>query len=198
MSNVAWIPNASDPMPPPGAARAATSPTAQSWSVMRQPSPRPNPPRIPSSVVGWPQRPSRLRRRWDVPGGSGAAAAGNASRSAASGRTREPYTAIDFTREFRDKGPSCRRQPVAEKIDRKQLKKPDEFQLVAGRAMGWMVDHRKLVLTAGGGILAVLLLAWGLATWRTSREAKAGAALAEALELQSRPIAGESPPQPGV
>jgi tetratricopeptide (TPR) repeat protein len=86
---------------------------------------------------------------------------------------------------------------VAEKIDRKQWKKPDEYQLVAGRAMGWMVEHRKLVLMAGGGILAVLLLAWGLATWRTSREAKAGGALAEALELQSRPIAGEGPAQPG-
>jgi hypothetical protein len=86
---------------------------------------------------------------------------------------------------------------VAEKIDRKQLKKPDEFQLIAGRAMGWMVEHRRLVLAGGGGILAVLLLAWGLASWRSSREAKAGAALAEALELQSRPVAGEGPPRPG-
>ena len=85
---------------------------------------------------------------------------------------------------------------MAEKIDRKQLKKPDEFQLVAGRAMGWMVEHKRLVLGASGGVLAALLLAWGLATWRTSREAKAGAALAEALELQSRPVAGEGPSQP--
>ena len=35
---------------------------------------------------------------------------------------------------------------MAEKIDRKQLKRPDEFQLVAGRAMEWMVGHRSLVL----------------------------------------------------
>ena len=86
---------------------------------------------------------------------------------------------------------------MADKIDRKQLKKPDEFQLVAGRAMGWMVGHRNLVLGAAGALLAALLIGWGLSTWRTSREAKAGAALAEALELQSRPIAGEGPAQPG-
>ena len=86
---------------------------------------------------------------------------------------------------------------MADKIDRKQLKKPDEFQLVAGRAMGWMVGHKSLVLAAGGGLLAALLIAWGLAAWRSSREAKGGGALAEALELQSRPIAGEGPAQPG-
>jgi len=86
---------------------------------------------------------------------------------------------------------------VADKIDRKQLKRPDEFQLLAGRAMGWMVGHKRLVLGASGAILAALLIAWGLATWRTSREAKAGGALAETLELQSRPIAGEGPAQPG-
>ena len=86
---------------------------------------------------------------------------------------------------------------MAEKIDRKQLKRPDEFQLVAGRAMEWMVGHRSLVLGVGGGVLAALLIAWGVIAWRTSREAKAGAALAEALELESRPIAGEGPAQPG-
>src|SRR5262249_44792054 len=57
--------------------------------------------------------------------------------------------------------------------------------------------HKSLVLAAGGGLLAALLIAWGLATWRSSREAKGGGALAEALELQSRPIAGEGPAQPG-
>ena len=86
---------------------------------------------------------------------------------------------------------------MADKIDRKQLKRPDEFQIVAGRAMGWMVGHRNFVLGVGGAVLAALLLAWGLTAWRTSREAKAGGALAEALELQSRPIAGEAPAQPG-
>jgi tetratricopeptide (TPR) repeat protein len=86
---------------------------------------------------------------------------------------------------------------VAEKIDRKQLRRPDEFQLVAGRAMGYLVAHKGAVLGALGAIVAAALIAWGLAAWRGSREAKAGAELAEALELQSRPVASEGPSQPG-
>jgi tetratricopeptide (TPR) repeat protein len=104
--------------------------------------------------------------------------------------------AIDFTIEFREKGAFCRRPSVAEKIDRKQLKRPDEFQLIAGRAMGWMVAHRGVVGVAAAGVVAAVVLAWGLATWRGAREGQAGAELAEALELQSRPIAGEAPAQP--
>jgi tetratricopeptide (TPR) repeat protein len=86
---------------------------------------------------------------------------------------------------------------LAEKIDRKQLKRPDEFQVVAGKAMEWIVAHQAKVIGGVGAVLAVVLAAWGLSTWHESREAKAGAALAEALELQSRPIAGEGPAQPG-
>jgi len=104
--------------------------------------------------------------------------------------------AIDFTIEFRDKDAFCRRPSLAEKIDRKQLKRPDEFQVVAGRMMGWMVGHRRTVLAAAAAVVVVGALAWGLAAWRSSREDKAGAELAEALELQSRPIAGEGPAQP--
>jgi hypothetical protein len=53
------------------------------------------------------------------------------------------------------------------------------------------------VITGGAAVVAVVLLAWGFAAWRSSREAKAGGELAAALELQSRPIAGEGPAQPG-
>jgi hypothetical protein len=87
---------------------------------------------------------------------------------------------------------------VAEKVDRKQLKKPDEFQLIAGKAMEWLRAHQKKVVAVGGTVVVAVLLAWGLMLWRSSRETKAGAALAEALELQSRPLAGEAPAQPGV
>jgi tetratricopeptide (TPR) repeat protein len=86
---------------------------------------------------------------------------------------------------------------VAEKIDRKQLKRPDEFQVVAGRAMGYLVAHKGPVLGALAAVVAVALIGWGVAAWRGSRQAKAGAELAEALELQSRPVASEGPAQPG-
>jgi tetratricopeptide (TPR) repeat protein len=86
---------------------------------------------------------------------------------------------------------------VAEKLDRKQLKKPDEFQVVAGKAMGWMVAHKRLTLGAAAAVLGLALIIWGVSAWRNSRESKAGAELAEALELQSRPIAGDGRAQPG-
>ena len=86
---------------------------------------------------------------------------------------------------------------MAEKIDRKQLKRPDEFQVVAGRAMSWMVANRGPVLGAAGAVIAIVLIAWGVTAWRSSREAKAGGELAEALELQSRPISGDTASEPG-
>jgi hypothetical protein len=89
---------------------------------------------------------------------------------------------------------------VAEKLDRKQLKKPDEFQLKAGQAMDWMIAHQRALLYGVVAAIVAVLLAWGITAWRSSRESKGGAAFAEALELQSRPIAGDAaaPVQPGV
>jgi hypothetical protein len=87
---------------------------------------------------------------------------------------------------------------LSQKLDRKELKRPDDFQVVAGRTMEWLVDHRKPVLAGLAAAVAVALAAWGAAAYSSSREAKAGAALAAALELEQRPIAGEAPPVPGV
>jgi hypothetical protein len=86
---------------------------------------------------------------------------------------------------------------LAEKLDRKQLKKPDEFQVVAGKALEWVLARQKQVTAAIVAVVVVILAVWGFAAWRSSREAKAGAALSEALDLESRPIAGEGPAQPG-
>ena len=86
---------------------------------------------------------------------------------------------------------------MAEKIDRKQLKRPDEFQVVAGRAMAWMAAHQRLVLGVVAAVVAVVLTAWGVSAWRDARESKASAELAEALELLSRPVAGDGQAQAG-
>ena len=87
---------------------------------------------------------------------------------------------------------------MAEKLDRKQLKRPDEFQLVAGQAMEWLVAHQRVVMLIGGAVVVAALLAWGAAAYKSSVETRAGAALSEALELQSRPIAGDAQAQPGA
>ncbi|HWE24041.1 MAG TPA: tetratricopeptide repeat protein [Myxococcales bacterium] len=86
---------------------------------------------------------------------------------------------------------------MAQKLDRKQLKKPDEFQVVAGKAMEWIVAHQKVLLISLATVVVLIAVAWGAFSWSSSREAKAGGELAAALELQSRPLASEGPPQAG-
>ena len=49
---------------------------------------------------------------------------------------------------------------MAEKIDRKQLKRPDEFQVVAGKAMEWVAARQRQV-TLGVGAFIVLALLGG-------------------------------------
>ena len=83
---------------------------------------------------------------------------------------------------------------MSEKIDRKQLKQPDEFQQVAGKGMEWVDAHQKQVILAVVAVAVAAALGWGLSIYRTSREAKAGGDLSQALELESRPIAAEAQP----
>ncbi len=88
---------------------------------------------------------------------------------------------------------------MAQKLDRKELKKPDEFQAAAGKAMDWMIRHHKPVLAGLIAVAVAIVAAWGASSYSASRERKAGEALAGALELQSRPIASEvQPPEAGV
>ena len=87
---------------------------------------------------------------------------------------------------------------MAQKIDRKELRKPDEFQVVAGRAMTWVAGNQRTLALAFAALAAVVLLAWGASAYKASREAKAGTALSEALETASRPVASEAPATPGT
>ncbi|HEX4381646.1 MAG TPA: tetratricopeptide repeat protein [Myxococcales bacterium] len=83
---------------------------------------------------------------------------------------------------------------MAEKLDRKQLKQPDEFQVLAGKAMQWVATHQAKVVTGIVAVAVVVLAGWGFSAWRASREEKAGAALSDALEKASRPLASEAIP----
>jgi hypothetical protein len=87
---------------------------------------------------------------------------------------------------------------LAQKLDRKELKKPDEFQVVAGRVMGWIAAHQKPVLALLVALGVAILGGWAASAYSSSRDAKAGAELAVALELSSRPLASEAQGQPGV
>jgi tetratricopeptide (TPR) repeat protein len=93
---------------------------------------------------------------------------------------------------------SFRSTEVSEKLDRKQLKQPDEFQVLATKAMEWTIKHQKQVVTGIVAAAVLALVGWGVAAYRGSREEKAGGALSEALELATRPLAGEVPPGTAV
>ncbi len=96
-----------------------------------------------------------------------------------------------YTRSF-ERQPGSR--ALSEKIDRKQLKQPDEFQQVAGKGMEWVAVHQTQVILAVAAVAVAAALGWGLSLYRASREAKAGGDLSQALELESRPIAAEAQP----
>ena len=80
---------------------------------------------------------------------------------------------------------------MAEKLDRKQLKQPDEFQVFAGKAMQWVAEHQGKVVVVIVALAVITVGAWGFAAWRSAREEKAGTALSEALEIASQPLATE-------
>jgi len=87
---------------------------------------------------------------------------------------------------------------VAEKIDRKQLKRPDEFQVVAGRRDG--LDGRAPARAAGGrpppsGRGADRLGYLGVARF-TGVQGERGDSRKRS-ELLSRPVAGDAQAQPG-
>jgi hypothetical protein len=86
---------------------------------------------------------------------------------------------------------------LAHKQERKELKKPDEFQVVAGRTMDFLLAHRLQVIVGLAAVAVLAIVVWSMTTWNASREAKAGAALAQALEIDQRPIASEGNPQAG-
>jgi hypothetical protein len=86
---------------------------------------------------------------------------------------------------------------LAHKQERKELKKPDEFQVIAGKTMDWILVHRLQVVVGLAAVAVIAVVVWSLSTWNASREAKAGAALAQALAIEQRPIASEGNPQAG-
>jgi len=87
---------------------------------------------------------------------------------------------------------------LAQKLDRKQLKKPDEFQAIAGKAMEWIVAHQRPLLLGLVAVLVVIAGAWAASSYSSSREANAGGELASAFDVASRPLASEGPSDPGT
>jgi tetratricopeptide (TPR) repeat protein len=60
-----------------------------------------------------------------------------------------------------------------EKLDRKDIAAPDEFQVVSQQAVSWLVEHRMLLI---GGVVGVLLLGIGAAVVSSQRREAVGTA----------------------
>ncbi|HXN56302.1 MAG TPA: hypothetical protein VN874_08550 [Myxococcales bacterium] len=87
---------------------------------------------------------------------------------------------------------------MAEKLNRKELRKPDEFQIVAGRVMEWTRPRQLQIVGIVGAIVVISFATWGFNAYQNAREARAGEALAEAVGIESRPLAGEAYLPPGI
>jgi len=80
---------------------------------------------------------------------------------------------------------TCQRRPVArtEKLTRKDLRQPDEFQTLSRQALEWVEQNRNAVIAALGAVIVVLIAVVAYRTISQSREASAASAYAEARAL---------------
>jgi tetratricopeptide (TPR) repeat protein len=81
-------------------------------------------------------------------------------------------------------------------LSRKEMKAPDQFQVAAGEAASWLTGHRRQTLVVVGAVVAVLIAALAILTYRERTFAGASALLSEVY----RTAAGEisAVPLPGV
>lgn len=84
-------------------------------------------------------------------------------------------------------------------LSRKDMKEPDQFQVVAGEAASWLTGHRRTSLLVGGAVVAVLLVALVVSGVRERGAASAGGALSTVYkaaggELTPVPLPGVAGP----
>lgn len=79
-------------------------------------------------------------------------------------------------------------------LTRKEMKGPDRFQAIAGKAATWAAGHQRQISLAVVGLLAAVVVAAGVAIWRHGREEKAGALLYRALDTLDGLVTSASVP----
>jgi tetratricopeptide (TPR) repeat protein len=80
-------------------------------------------------------------------------------------------------------------------LTRKDMKEPDQFQVVAGQAASWLKGHGRPALVAGGVTVLVLVVALVITSLRERSAAAAGALLSDVYkaaggEISSIPLPG--------
>ncbi len=84
-------------------------------------------------------------------------------------------------------------------LSRKEMKGPDQFQVAFGRVATWVASNEKRVAWIAAGLIAVVVLGFGVSAWTGSREEKAAELLYKALEdmdgvISSVPVPSLSAP----
>lgn len=79
-------------------------------------------------------------------------------------------------------------------LTRKQMKGPDSFQVVAGRAASWVAGHQKQIAFAVVALVGLVGVVVGFGAWRQSQAQKAGALLARVLDALEGEISSVSIP----
>jgi tetratricopeptide (TPR) repeat protein len=80
-------------------------------------------------------------------------------------------------------------------LSRKEIKQPDQFQVVAGEAASWLTGHRRTSVLVAGALAVALVAGVAVMTWRERRAAGAAALLSEVYraaggEISSVPLPG--------
>lgn len=81
-------------------------------------------------------------------------------------------------------------------LTRKEMKGPDQFQVVAGEAASWLTGHRRQTVLVGAAVLAVMVLVAVVSSVRAGSARQAGAALAEVYKAAGGEVS--SVPLPGL
>jgi tetratricopeptide (TPR) repeat protein len=77
-------------------------------------------------------------------------------------------------------------------LSRKDMKEPDQFQVVANRAATWLAARKKKAMLVGGVAVALVLVVGVVAAVQTSRDEAAGRAASTLLGLVAAPVEAQA------
>ena len=81
----------------------------------------------------------------------------------------------------------------AHELTRKEMKAPDQFQVVAGQAAGWLAQHQKRIVAIVAALVGVMLVMGVVSVFQGKQEEKAATALYKVLEAMGGQIATATP-----
>lgn len=85
---------------------------------------------------------------------------------------------------------------TSDRLDRKEIKQPDQFQEGVESGALWFQEHLRLIVAIAVGLVVALLAGWGFLSWQKSREAAGAEALSQALRIVDAPVVDAASAKP--